>query len=307
VYVDTDDNVPWYHTFAASVHTAGERAKVVAMHSTAYLVVIATIESILVTAALSVPPNVTPLVVGLLTFAVYGGDRIADADTDEMTSPDQSAFVRRYESVLSVLTAGAYGVAIAISITGGPLALGLTLLPGAFWILYASDWLPTLSSGFDRLKGVLVVNSALVALAWAITMTFLPLAFADAAFSPVAAVVFAYFFLDRFINVEIPNVEDRAGDEAIGVSTLPTVLGLRRTRRVLYGLTLAVAALLIGAFVVELLTLRLTVALLVGVGYTLVASALVGRLEEYGRLTVASNGKHLAVFAAVLLLSAVGL
>mgnify|MGYP000356769026 CR=1 FL=1 len=232
---------------------------------------------------------------------------VADVDTDEMTSPKQSAFVRRYESVLSILTAGAYGIAIAISITGGPLALGLTLLPGAFWILYASDWLPTLSSGFDRLKGVLIVNSALVALAWAITMTFLPLAFADAAVTPVAAVVFAYFFLDRFINVEIPNVEDRAGDEAIGVSTLPTVLGLRRTRRVLYGLALSVAALLIGAFVVELLTLRLTTALLVGVGYTFVASALVGRLDEYGPLTVASNGKHLVVFAALLLLSAVGL
>jgi len=26
VYGDTDDNTPWHHIFAATVHTAGERA-----------------------------------------------------------------------------------------------------------------------------------------------------------------------------------------------------------------------------------------------------------------------------------------
>ncbi|MFB6092557.1 MAG: 4-hydroxybenzoate polyprenyltransferase [Haloquadratum sp.] len=276
------------------------------MYSTVHLVLIAMVESLIVTTALSVPRYPAVPVVGLLTFAVYAGDRIADANADELTDPDQSAFVRRHETALSVLTAGAYGVAIAVSLTGGPLALGLTVLPGAFWILYGSDWLPALSSRLDRLKHVLLVNSALVALGWAVTLTFLPLAFADAAVSPTAAAVFVYFFVDRFVNTEIPNVSDMAGDDAIDVSTLPIVLGVRRTRWVLYLLSLGLAGFVALVARSGLLSVRLAAALLVGMGYTLVAAGFVGRLDDYHPLTVAANAKHLVVFAVFFVLSTAG-
>jgi 4-hydroxybenzoate polyprenyltransferase len=306
VYADTDDTL-WYSSLAGSLRSHGERISKALVYSTAYLVVISMVETSIVAFALSVPLLPTVPVVGLLTFAVYAGDRIADVDTDELTDPEQSAFVRRHETLLSVLTAAAYGVAISISVTGGPLALVLTLLPGAFWILYASDWLPALSSSFDRLKRVLIVNTTIVALAWAITLTFLPLAFADAAFTSTAAVVFVYFFLDRFINTEIPNVSDMEGDRAIDVSTLPVVLGVRRTRQALYALALLLGAFLALAAAYEFLTVRMTVALLVGMGYTIGVAAFIGRTDDYRPLTVASNSKHLVVFAALLALSTVGI
>ena len=53
------------------------------------------------------------------------------------------------EYSFSVLSAASYGLAIAVSILGGPLALAITLVPGAFWILYASDWLPAVTSSSD--------------------------------------------------------------------------------------------------------------------------------------------------------------
>lgn len=277
------------------------------MYSAVHLSIIAMIESVIVATVLSVPLSPTVPVVGLLTFAVYAGDRLADANTDEVTKPNQSAFVRRHETVLSVLTAGAYGVAIAVSLLGGPFALGLTILPGAFWILYGSDWLPTLSSGLDRLKHVLVVNSALVAVGWAVTLTFLPIAFADAAVTPTAAVVFVYFLVDRFINTEIPNVGDMVGDEAIDVSTLPTVFGVRRTRWVLYALSLSLAGFVALAAHVDLLSIPLAAALLIGIGYTIATTAFLGRVDEYEPLTEAANAKHLVVFVAFLGLSGVGL
>ncbi|MFB6251935.1 MAG: UbiA family prenyltransferase [Halobellus sp.] len=270
------------------------------MYSTVHLVLIAMIESAIVATALSVPIFPAAVVVGLLTFAVYAGDRIADADTDELTNPRQSAFIRRHETILSVLTAGSYGLALTISLTGGPLTFGLTLLPGAFWILYGSDWLPTLSSGLDRLKNVLLVNSTLVAFGWAVTLTFLPLTFAEAAFSPTAAVVFVYFLVDRFINTEIPNVADMEGDDAIDVATLPTVVGVDRTRQLLYVLSLGLATFLVLAFLFELLSVTLTVALLVGIGYSLCAIGCLGRIADHRSLTVASNVKHLVVFAVFL-------
>ncbi|MFB6123068.1 MAG: UbiA family prenyltransferase [Haloferacaceae archaeon] len=295
----SDSDVPWYRTLVTSLLDYGERTKDALVFSSAYLVVIAMVEVATVMIALSLPPSPAPIVVGLVTFAIYAGDRLADVETDELSTPRQSAFVRRHETALSVLTAAAYGVAIATAVTGGPLALAVTLLPGAFWILYASDWLPTLGAYFKRLKDVLVVNSAVVALAWAIALVFLPLAFADAAFTPTAAVVFTYFFLDTFVNTEIPNLDDMEADAAIGVSTMPVVFGVRRTRRALYGLDLFLIVFLALAYLGGLLSVAVAVAVLVGLGYALVVAAFVGRTDRYRRLSIAGEAKHLIVFAVV--------
>ena len=295
-----------YSKFAASLRIHGGRVKDALVFSSTYLVVIAMVEVVTVMLALSLQPNPAPVVVGLLTFAVYAGDRIADLDTDELSKAKQCRFVRRHKSALSILSAVSYGLAVAIGVFGGPIALAITLLPGAFWILYATDWLPSVGSYFKRLKDVLVVNSAVVAGAWAISVVLLPLAFADAAFTPTAAVVFAYFFLDTFVNTEIPNVRDREADAAIGVSTLPVVFGVRRTRHILYGLDLILVAFLSLAHLGGYLSLRLTVGVLVGLGYALVLAASVGRTDNYGRLSIAGEAKHLLVLAVVLGLSVGG-
>jgi 4-hydroxybenzoate polyprenyltransferase len=293
-------------TLVESLFAHAERAKDALLYSSAYLAIIAIIQVETVVIALSLPSNPAPFVVGLLTLAVYVGDRIADADTDEVSNPKQCAFVRRHKTALSVLSAGSYGLAVAISAFGGPAALAITLLPGAFWVIYATDWLPGISSHFQRLKDVLVVNSAIVALAWALTLIFLPLAFTGEAFTPTAAVVFTYFFFDTFVNTEIPNIRDIEGDAAIGVSTLPVVFGIRRSRQIFYALDVLLIAFVGVAFLGGLLSAVLTTGILVGLGYALVLAALVGRTEHYGRLTVAGEAKHLVVITVVLGLAAAG-
>lgn len=279
-----------------------ERLRGLLVYSSTYLVVIAMAEVLTAMVALSLPLSLAPLVVGLVTFAVYVGDRIADADTDEVSNPGQSAFVRRHGRTLSTLSAAAYGLALALSLTGGPLALAVTLLPGAFWVLYASDWLPSAAARFTRLKDVLLVNSAVVAGAWAVALLCLPLAFADASPTPTAAVVFAYFFVDTFVNTEIPNVGDREADAAIGVSTLPVVFGVVRTRRILYAVEACLAAFVAWAFLDGLLSAPLAAGVLVGLAYTLAVTAFVGRTENYGRLAIVGESKALVVLAVAVAL-----
>ncbi|MFB6096213.1 MAG: UbiA family prenyltransferase [Haloferacaceae archaeon] len=305
--VRTGSHVSTYSEWIASLIGYGERFRDVLFYSSAYLVVIAMAEVATVMFALSLGPSPAPIVGGLVTFAVYVGDRIADVETDELSTPEKSAFVRRHKTLLSVLSAAAYGVAIALSILGGPVALAITLTPGAVWILYGSDWLPTASAYLRRLKDVLVVNSAVVALAWAVSLVFLPLAYADAAFTPTAAVVFTYFFLDTFVNTEIPNVRDRESDAEIGVSTLPVVFGVRRTRHILYGLELFLVAVLALAAVVGLVSVALSAGVLVGLGYALALTALVGRTDDYARLSVLGEAKSLLVLAVALAFPLLGL
>lgn len=297
--VSTDAVAPWHAEVPASVVDAGYRFRDVLTYSSTYLVFIAMIEVLTVHLVLSLPLNPAPIVVGLVTFAVYVGDRIADAADDEISSPERSAFVTRHRTLLSVLTAVTYGLAIALSLTGGPLALAITLLPGCFWILYASDWLPSLGSYFRRLKRVLIVNSTIVASAWAIAVVGLPIAFAGAPVTPLAAAVFVYFLVDTFVNTEIPNVRDVEADEAVGVSTLPVVFGVARTRHILYGLDLSLIVFVVLALSSGILTTAAAAAMLVGLGYALVLAWFVGRNTVPGRLAIAGEAKHLVVFAVL--------
>ncbi|MDS0296300.1 UbiA family prenyltransferase [Halogeometricum luteum] len=273
------------------------------VYGSLYLVVVAVAEVLTAMVALSLPLSLAPVVVGLVTFAVYVGDRIADADTDELSNPEQSAFVRRHGRTLSTLSAAAYGLALALSLTGGPLALAIAVLPGAFWVLYASDWLPSAGARLTRLKDVLLVNSAVVAGAWAVALLGLPLAFADAALTPTVAVVFVYFFVDTFVNTEIPNVGDRHADAAIGVSTLPVVFGVVRTRRILYVVVASLGAFVAWAFSEGLLSGPLAGGVLAGLAYTLVVTAFVGRTENYGRLAIAGELKALVVLTVAVALA----
>jgi 4-hydroxybenzoate polyprenyltransferase len=276
------------------------------VYSSAYLAFVAMAEVAVATVLLSIPLSAAPLVVGLVTFAVYTNDRLADAETDAVSNPRQAAFARRHRDVLYVLASLAYGLAVALSVLGGPVALAVTLLPGVFWVLYASDWVPDVGLRFHRLKEVLVVNSAVVAFAWAVTLTFLPLSFAGETISPAAGVVFAYFFLRSFVDTEIPNVRDVEGDRAIGVSTLPVVFGVSRTRRALYGVDLSTVALVGFAAATGVFSVAPTIALVIGLVYSLCVTSLVGRLDDVERLSLAAECEYVVVSIALLPL-AVGL
>jgi 4-hydroxybenzoate polyprenyltransferase len=298
--VHENEQLSWYSNVAASTVDVVDRIKHFLVYSTLYLVFIATIEVATVHLLLSVPPNPAPVVVGLVTFAVYAGDRIADAETDELSNPAQSGFVARHKRVLSVLTALAYGLAVAIAVTGGPVTLAITLVPGAFWILYASDWLPGASAYASRLKEKLILGSGMVSLAWALSVVVLPLAFADAPFTPLAGVLFVYFFVDTFVTTEIINVRDVEGDAAIGVDTLPVVFGVHRTRHILYGLDLLLVGTVSGAIATGVLPLGVGVAVLVGLVYALGLAYFVGRSDRHTRMGIAGQLKHLVVFGLLL-------
>jgi len=270
----------------------GERIWDVFVYSSLYISVIALTEVGIAMMLLGLELNLAPLVVGLVTFAVYTNDRIADAETDAMSMPGQAAFVRRYEGVLYVAAAAAYGLAVAISVLAGPVALLITLLPGMFWILYGSNWLDGHTDRFDRLKEILFVNTAVVALGWSVTVVFLPLAFSSASLSPHVGIVFAYLFFRDFVHTEIPNVPDRFGDERIGVATIPVVFGLDGTRHALYLVNLATAAVVGLGLVYGYVTATLGLVLAVAICYSLAVTASIGRSRRETFLAKLAEGEY---------------
>lgn len=251
---------------------------------------------------LGLAPNPAPVVVGLVTFAVYTNDRIADVETDALSNPEKAQFIRRYERFLYPLAAVAYGVAVAIAVTGGPVALALTLLPGVFWVFYASDHLNGLSRTVSRMKEILILNTAMVAVAWAVTVTFLPFAFAGGSVSPAAAVLFAYFVLRVSVLAEVSNISDRDGDAQIGVDTIPVVFGVTGTRRILSLVNLLTASLLGVAVLTDSLALSLTLPLFVATGYSVLVTGLIGRWENTDLLAQLVEGEHFLTFSVIFVL-----
>lgn len=283
-----------------------KRVRNTVVYGSAFMALVATVEVGIAIALMGLPVTLAPMVVGLVTFAVYTIDRVADADSDVRATPERANYARRHADRLIIVAAVAYGLAVALALFGGPIALALTLLPGGFWVLYASNWLPSVGKATDRfvgklprLKDVLLVNSALVALGWSIALTFLPLVFADATVTPTVGVVFGYFFLRSFVDAELPNVRDVEADAAIGVATLPVVFGVEWTRRTLYGVDLGTTLLIIGAVSTGLIAWPFAAALLVGVSISLGVTALAGRTSRPDLLSVAPDCSYLVVGAAI--------
>ena len=272
------------------------------VYSSAYLSLIAMAEVVIVSTLLSLPPSPAAVVVGLVVFAVYTNDRLADVDTNVMSNPGQAAFVRRHRDVLYVLASIAYGLAVALSVLGGPIALAVALLPGVFWVCYATNWIPGSGSvgRVQRLKDVFLVNTIVVALAWAATLTFLPLAFAGEPITTPTLVVFSYFFLRVGTNTEIPNVRDVDGDRAIGVRTIPVVFGVTRTRWILSAIDLCTAGLVVLAVSLEFLSPAHALALLAGIGYSLSVTSLIGRVENERLLAKVAECEYFVVFVVLI-------
>ncbi|MDS0259763.1 UbiA family prenyltransferase [Haloarcula sp. S1CR25-12] len=269
------------------------------LFSSAYLALIAMAEVLIVTKLLSLPLSPAVLVAGLLTFAVYGNDRVADVETDEKTAPGRAAFVKRYNRMLYALSALAYGLAVALAVLGGPAAFALALLPGVVWIVYAQDWLPSFGQ-VKRLKQVFILNSVLVAGAWALVIVFLPIAFAGAAITPAAGVVFVFFFLAAFISVEVPNVRDLAGDREIGVKTLPVVLGIRGTRYFLYSVAGLGVAIVATAYVTDILGWAAAAGLMLSLVILLGITVCLGRTDNNSALTITAECSRLPMLALVI-------
>ena len=285
-----------------------------------FTALVAAVEVAVVTAALGVPASPAPVAVGLAAFAVYAADHVADAGGDVASTPARARIALRYGDQLMAAAAVSYGLAVALAVGAGPAALALVLVPGAVWIGYASDWLPAVGDrlaplgdrvgpfggvSVPRLKDVFLLNSAAVALAWAVAVVAAPLAFAgvpvDPVEAPTVAVLFAYVAARSFVDVEVPNVRDVAADAARGVATLPVAYGVAGTRRILLGVDAVAAGLLAAAAAAGVASPPALVALGVGLAVSVTVTALVDRLGG-AALGVAPDCSYLVAGAVLLAL-----
>lgn len=246
---------------------------------------------------LSIPLNVAMGVAFLVTLAVYNHNKLTDLEEDAVNNPQDAAFFGSRTKLFTVLSAGAYVLALGLSILGGPTAFALTLFPGVLGVLYSSRWLP--GAGPDRLKDVLLVGTGAVALAWAVPLALLPSAIAGRGIGLGALVVLGFFFLRTVVAVELFNVRDVAGDRRNDVGTVPVALGVRTTQFVLGSLNACSFGLLAAGVGVGVLAPS-SLAVTVGLVYSTGIVALLGTQYSTERLCLASYIEPPLMAAALL-------
>jgi len=251
--------------------------------------VVATAKTGFATALLGVATPLPAIVVGLVSFAVYTANDLADREEDAINSPDHSSFVADHPAVVATLAVGTFTLGAVLAWwAGGPVALAVALVPLAASLLYSLPVTP----GGRRLKDVLAANTVLVALSWAVTVTGVPLAVAGASVGPVAIAVCLFFFLRSFVSVEVFNVRDVTGDAATGVDTIPVVLGVPRTRQLLALLEGCTLALLVALMTVPTVALAALYAV-PAVAYSLGLTWFLGEHGEMDSFCLAKDGEYL--------------
>lgn len=213
---------------------------------------------------LAMKPNLfICLAVFLVSFSVYTLDKIADLDKDVASMPSRARFLEGKKDLAIAYSALAYLLSIIIVFLGRPISSSLLLVPMAANIIYGTRLIP----GVPRLKDIPVMKNAIVALSWAIVTVLIPVTYQSLpSLGPTHSLVFVviyFMFIKTFIDTVLYDIRDEAGDRINSVRTIPVLIGLENTTKVLLILN---STLLLGLPWFEGLT-RLLVLSLVIYGY----------------------------------------
>ncbi|NNL84948.1 MAG: UbiA family prenyltransferase [Myxococcales bacterium] len=185
------------------------------------------------------------IVVALLIFAVYQLNRLSDVDEDERNCPEHLAAAFEHRRVIMWVSCGcglAAG-ALALSVDGWRV-MPLGLLAALLAILY-SGGIGALSLT-PKVKRIPGVKNLVPAACWTAAAVFYP-ALASQHWGADVGLAAALMFCGCLAVELLWDVRDVPGDRGSGISTIPTLIGVPRTRRLLIILLGALSTVLIGS------------------------------------------------------------
>lgn len=180
----------------------------------------------------------------LIPFSVYNLNRKTDEMEDEINHVKRFKFIQKYGKYLYFASIFSYLVALMIAGMYGIIVLLIALIPLITGILYSVPLFPG-NYRFRRLKEIPAIKNITLGLAWAITLSFLPVFMASEVPSGTTYIVFIFLYSFFFINTTFFDMRDVEGDRQAGVYTIPVLLGISKTI-----LALSVINIILGAIVI---------------------------------------------------------
>jgi len=180
------------------------------------------------------------IAVFLMAFSLYSINKITDIKEDAINIPERLSFIKGRGELILAYSISAYMLCIIMTFLDSPSSALLCFIPLVANALYGSRLLP----GLPRLKDIPVMKNVVVAVSWAITLTFLPAAHIMYERSTIA-LVFFFMLIKAFVNTVLYDLRDVKGDKENKIKTLPVILGTERTVLMLLAFNSALFPLLI--------------------------------------------------------------
>jgi len=186
----------------------------------------------------------------LLTFclvlAVYNLNIFADRTAILLTQPSRYRFLLAHRRELYGLSGLSLAAAFALAASLGVAAFLLTVFTLLSGLAYSFAFLPTALPGV-RLKNLTGLKEFLSSLGWGVLAVLIPVLSRPGSHPPPisVAVVFIAVFSILFVRSVLFAIRDLQGDRLVGRETIPVVLGVGRTQRLIIGLMAFTSGLLI--------------------------------------------------------------
>jgi 4-hydroxybenzoate polyprenyltransferase len=164
----------------------------------------------------------------LATYSVYSLNKATDKVEDEI---NQTGFDSKKTKFFTASAFAATALSLVMGLMISPWVAGVLITPMIVGLVYSVK----LSKNIPRIKEIPGVKSVSVALCWAFTGSVLPLTAQPILWEKVL-LVFLYIFINIFVNTVLFDVLDMKGDLTSGVKTIPHLLGLRKTKKLLLGM-----------------------------------------------------------------------
>lgn len=163
--------------------------------------------------------NFSLIIIFLLTFFVYTFNRLGIEKGDEVNYPERVEFALRYGKIFLGLAVIGFIFAIFLSFSFGIFVMIITILPIIACIVY------------HFCKRYLLVKNFIIASIWACSVILVA-----ASVNMINITVLSFFvfvFFRDFINSIFFDIRDIQGDKIANVKTIPIIIGVNNTLRIL--------------------------------------------------------------------------
>lgn len=167
----------------------------------------------------------------LNTFSIYNFNRKTDEKEDSISHPRRFTYFAKHARYLFVGVVISYLLAVAISMTRNFETTIILVVPLILVIFYGANWIPSSLSGprkLHRLKQIPIVKDLLVAFGWSL-IPFLVASYWSFPISLTTWLTALFIFGRIFIGAVVFDIRDTVGDKATGITTLPLLIGTKRT------------------------------------------------------------------------------
>ncbi|VVB92441.1 Digeranylgeranylglyceryl phosphate synthase [uncultured archaeon] len=163
------------------------------------------------------------------TYSVYGLNKLTDFEEDIINNPEREKTIKKISKIFEISLVLSFILSLVIGFSTNILTLPALLFPLLMGVVYSVRILPHV----PRLKDVTGVKNLIIALSWSVSLTLLPV-IGLSIIEPKPIILVGYIsFVKSFINSILFDVRDIEGDRINLIKTIPVLIGINKTKKIL--------------------------------------------------------------------------